>query len=45
VVFCERRNQLAPRTKTLLKAWKRVHIPFSMLLLVTMTLHIVIALM
>ncbi len=45
VVFCERRIHLAPRTKTLLKAWKRVHIPFSMVLLVTMTMHIVIALM
>jgi hypothetical protein len=44
VVFCERRNQLAPRSKSLLKAWKRIHIPFSMVLLVTMTVHIVIAL-
>jgi len=43
VVFCERRNQLAPRSKTLLKAWKRIHIPFSIVLLVTMTVHIVIA--
>ena len=44
VVFCERRLQLAPRSKTLLRAWKRVHIPFSMVLLITMTVHIVIAL-
>jgi Fe-S-cluster-containing hydrogenase component 2 len=44
VVFCERRNQLAPRSKALLKAWKRVHIPFSLVLLVTMVAHIAIAL-
>ncbi|MEO8704130.1 MAG: 4Fe-4S dicluster domain-containing protein, partial [Kofleriaceae bacterium] len=44
VVFYERRNQLAPRSKALLKAWKRVHIPFSLVLLVTMLVHIAIAL-
>ena len=44
VVFYERRKVLAPRSKTLLKAWKRVHIPFSMVLLVTMLAHIAIAL-
>ncbi|HEY5947116.1 MAG TPA: 4Fe-4S binding protein [Kofleriaceae bacterium] len=44
VVFYERRRELAPRGKLLLKAWKRVHIPFSVVLLVTMLLHIAIAL-
>ena len=44
VVFYERRKVLAPRSKALLKAWKRVHIPFSLVLLVTMTVHIAIAL-
>jgi Fe-S-cluster-containing hydrogenase component 2 len=44
VVFYERRNELAPRSKALLKAWKRIHIPFSMVLLVTMLVHIAIAL-
>ena len=44
VVFYERRKVLAPRSKALLKAWKRVHIPFSMVLLVTMLVHIGIAL-
>jgi hypothetical protein len=44
VVFFERRNELAPRSKAMLKSWKRVHIPFSMVLLVTMLLHIAIAL-
>ncbi|MBK9037292.1 MAG: 4Fe-4S binding protein [Myxococcales bacterium] len=44
VVFYERRKVLAPRSKALLKAWKRVHIPFSMVLLVTMLVHIAIAL-
>ncbi len=44
VVFYERRKVLAPRSKALLKAWKRVHIPFSMVLLVTMLAHIAIAL-
>jgi len=44
VAFYERRNQLAPRSKALLKAWKRVHIPFSLVLLVTMVIHIAIAL-
>ncbi|MCX5741822.1 MAG: 4Fe-4S binding protein [Proteobacteria bacterium] len=44
VVFFERRKELAPRSKAMLKSWKRVHIPFSVVLLVTMILHIVIAL-
>lgn len=44
VVFYERRKELAPRGKALLKAWKRVHIPFSVVLLVTMLIHIAIAL-
>ncbi len=44
VVFYERRNELAPRSKAILKSWKRVHIPFSMVLLVTMLLHIAVAL-
>src|SRR4029077_12947485 len=44
VVFLERRNELAPRAKALLRSWKKVHIPFSVVLLVTMVLHIVLAL-
>jgi Fe-S-cluster-containing hydrogenase component 2 len=44
VVFYERRKELAPRSKALLKAWKRIHIPFSLVLLVTMVAHILIAL-
>jgi hypothetical protein len=44
IVLLERRKELAPRGKTLFRAWKRVHIPFSLVLLVTMTLHIVVAL-
>jgi hypothetical protein len=44
VVRFERRNKLAPRSKALLKSWKRVHVPFSVALLVTMVAHIWIAL-
>jgi Fe-S-cluster-containing hydrogenase component 2 len=44
VMFYERRKDLAPRSKALLKAWKRIHIPFSLALLVTMLIHIWIAL-
>ena len=44
VVFYERRKELAPRGKALLKSWKRVHIPFSVALLVTMLIHIAVAL-
>jgi Fe-S-cluster-containing hydrogenase component 2 len=44
VVFFERRKELAPRSKVLLKSWKQVHIPFSVVLLVTMVAHIVITL-
>jgi len=44
VVFFERRNELAPRGKALLRSWKRVHVPFSVVLLVTMLAHIAIAL-
>lgn len=44
VVFYERRKELAPRSKALLRSWKRVHIPFSLVLLVTMLLHIAVAL-
>jgi Fe-S-cluster-containing hydrogenase component 2 len=44
IVLIERRKELAPRGKLLFRAWKRVHIPFSLVLLVTMTLHIVVAL-
>lgn len=40
----ERRKELAPRGKALLRSWKRVHIPFSVVLLVTMLAHIAIAL-
>jgi hypothetical protein len=44
VVRFERRTKLAPRGKALLKSWKRVHVPFSVALLVTMIVHIAIAL-
>jgi Fe-S-cluster-containing hydrogenase component 2 len=44
VIFFERRKALAPRSKVILRSWKRVHIPFSVVLLVTMIAHIVIAL-
>jgi Fe-S-cluster-containing hydrogenase component 2 len=44
VVFFERRKELAPRGKALLRSWKRVHIPFSIVLLGTMLAHIAIAL-
>jgi hypothetical protein len=44
VMFYERRKEIAPRSKALLKAWKRIHIPFSLVLLVTMVAHILIAL-
>ncbi|MBP6628401.1 MAG: 4Fe-4S binding protein [Kofleriaceae bacterium] len=44
VVFYERRKELAPRGKALLRSWKRVHIPFSVVLLFTTLLHIVLAL-
>ncbi len=44
VVFIERRKELAPRGKALLRSWKRVHIPFSIVLLATMLAHIAIAL-
>ncbi|MBA3393449.1 MAG: 4Fe-4S binding protein [Deltaproteobacteria bacterium] len=45
VLFYERRKELAVRGKALLKAWKRVHIPFSMVLLVTMLIHIAVELL
>jgi Fe-S-cluster-containing hydrogenase component 2 len=44
VVLFERRRELAPRGKALLRSWKRVHVPFSVVLLVTMLAHIAIAL-
>jgi hypothetical protein len=44
VMLFERRKELAPRGKALLRSWKRVHIPFSVVLLATMLAHIVIAL-
>jgi Fe-S-cluster-containing hydrogenase component 2 len=44
VVFFERRKELAPRAKALLRSWKKVHIPFSVVLLVTMVVHIMLAL-
>lgn len=44
VIVFERRKELAPRAKSLLRSWKRVHIPFSIVLLATMLAHIVIAL-
>jgi Fe-S-cluster-containing hydrogenase component 2 len=44
VILYERRKALAPRSKVILRSWKRVHIPFSVVLLVTMIAHIVIAL-
>jgi Fe-S-cluster-containing hydrogenase component 2 len=44
IVVFERRAELAPRGKALLRSWKRVHVPFSIVLLVTMLAHIAIAL-
>ncbi|MEO7731356.1 MAG: hypothetical protein ABIY55_10310, partial [Kofleriaceae bacterium] len=44
VVFFERRKELAPRGKALLRSWKRVHVPFSIVLLGTVLAHIAIAL-
>jgi Fe-S-cluster-containing hydrogenase component 2 len=44
VVVFERRQELAPRGKALLRSWKRVHVPFSIVLLVTMLVHIALAL-
>src|SRR5215468_5735229 len=44
VVVFERRKELAPRGKALLRSWKRVHVPFSIVLLGTMLVHIAIAL-
>jgi Fe-S-cluster-containing hydrogenase component 2 len=44
VVLFERRGELAPRGKALLRSWKRIHVPFSVVLLVTMLAHIAIAL-
>ena len=44
IVFFERRRDLAPRGKALLHSWKKVHVPFSVVLLVTMLIHIAIAL-
>jgi Fe-S-cluster-containing hydrogenase component 2 len=44
IVVLERRHELAPRGKALLRSWKRVHVPFSVVLLVTMLAHIAIAL-
>jgi Fe-S-cluster-containing hydrogenase component 2 len=44
VVVFERRKELAPRAAALLRSWKRVHVPFSVLLLVTMLAHIATAL-
>jgi Fe-S-cluster-containing hydrogenase component 2 len=44
VVVLERRKELAPRGKALLRSWKRVHVPFSIVLLGTMLVHIALAL-
>ena len=44
IIFFERRKELAPRTQALLRSWKKIHIPFSVVLLVTMLIHIAIAL-
>ena len=44
IVVFERRAELAPRGKALLRSWKRVHVPFSVVLLATMLAHIAIAL-
>jgi hypothetical protein len=44
VVVLERRKELAPRGKALLRSWKRVHVPFSIVLLATMLVHIALAL-
>lgn len=45
LVMFERRASVGPRARMFLKPWKRVHVPFTFLLLVTMVLHIVLALL
>jgi hypothetical protein len=42
VVVRERRNELAPRGKAVLRSWKRVPVPFS-IVLATMLVHIALA--
>ena len=44
VVVLERRHELAPRAKALLRSRKRVRVPFSIVLLETMLVHIALAL-
>jgi hypothetical protein len=44
IVALERRKELAPHGEALLRSWKRVHVPFSIVLLVTMLVHIALAL-
>ena len=40
----ERRQALAPRGAAMLRGWKRIHIPFSIVLCVTTVIHVVTAL-
>ncbi len=44
IVMIERRSILAPRARLFLKSWKYIHVPFSVLMMVTTIAHIVIAL-
>lgn len=44
IVMIERRSILAPRARLFLKSWKYIHVPFSVLMMVTTIGHIVIAL-
>ncbi len=41
IAMISRRAALAPRGRLLLKAWKLIHVPFSVLLLVTTIIHVI----
>lgn len=43
IMFIGRRAALAPRARLFLKAWKHIHVPFSIVMLVTSVVHIVVA--
>jgi hypothetical protein len=43
IALISRRSIVVPRARVFLKAWKRIHVPFSILMAVTTVAHIVIA--
>lgn len=43
VFLLERRRAIAPRGQLLLRGWKRIHVPFTLVLFVTMAAHIALA--